>query len=166
MPRSVFMRRFRINLGQCDLSQSVWQTVRAPRYTVAVNEHYTLRLISTNTVIMKYKRLKTFPNLIVFFSIWLGQCRAPVHHKMVETIRELWTLRHSYGYKSPPVWCRTPVNLLTSPPPLLHTRVEWFWGEKNATLSMLCQIVVGTQFQNCMSKCYLFICRRALENVD
>ena len=31
---------------------------------------------------------------------------------------------------------------------------------------MLCQIVVGPQFQNFMSLCSQFTCRRALENVD
>ena len=31
---------------------------------------------------------------------------------------------------------------------------------------MLCHIVVGPQFQNFMSKCCLFTCRKASENVD
>ena len=46
----------------------------------------------------------------------------------------------------------------------LYSRLEWFW--KNTTLPMLCQIVVGSQFQNFMSLCCLFACRRSSENVE
>ena len=31
---------------------------------------------------------------------------------------------------------------------------------------MLCQIVVGPQFQNVMSECCIFTCRMALDNFD
>ena len=31
---------------------------------------------------------------------------------------------------------------------------------------MMFQIVVGPQFQNCMSLCYIFTCLRASENLD
>ena len=46
--------------------------------------------------------------------------------------------------------------------------VGWsdFEKEKNAILCMLCQKVVGPQFQNVMSLCCMFTCRRASENCE
>ena len=54
------------------------------------------------------------------------------------------------------------------PPPSLYIRVESDFGNKNVTLSMLCQIVIGPQFQNLAFSCYFLTCRiyRASENVD
>ena len=54
------------------------------------------------------------------------------------------------------------------PPPSLYIRVESDFGNKNVPLSMLCQIVIGPQFQNLAFSCYFLTCRiyRASENVD
>ena len=48
----------------------------------------------------------------------------------------------------------------------LSTRVEWWLKKKNWTHVMLCQIVIGPQFQNFSLKYYFLAGRREFEHFD